>query len=250
MSNAGSYARILLGLSLLSVTVMSRGQTASGSKCPPVKPKNAEEALRIEQSSNKNGCWVRDSTTGQLVFVSSKAPDQNHTPLVKQQSAPTVKPSCQTSSGGAGSGITGTWLWEERCTSGCTPATPTDYVGAETLTITPLGPMLFQVGFGSYPGANECMVPVRLTQITPSNSSATFVRATGAAPAQQYCGTPPTIEVETRGATLYVRMHRTDVWEGTACRTSLPPGVWIPHNPFDPSKGMWLEGGRQLNGPF
>jgi hypothetical protein len=42
-------------------------QTGSNA-CPPVAPKNAQEALMMEQSSNKEGCWQRDSS-GKLVFV-------------------------------------------------------------------------------------------------------------------------------------------------------------------------------------
>jgi hypothetical protein len=43
-------------------------QTTSNA-CPPVKAKNAQEALTMEGASNKEGCWVRDPNTGQLVFV-------------------------------------------------------------------------------------------------------------------------------------------------------------------------------------
>jgi len=52
-----------VSLALFVVPFVAQAQTASGAKCPPVKPKNAEEALRIEESSNKVGCWVRDKST-------------------------------------------------------------------------------------------------------------------------------------------------------------------------------------------
>jgi hypothetical protein len=234
-------------LVLLTLAPALRAQKASGSKCPPVKPKNAEEALRIEESSNKNGCWVRDRT-GQLVFVSSKAPDQGYVPLTK---APTLtgKPSCQSSGGAPGSGITGTWLLDQKCVANCPEPRPGyDMDAVQTVTITPQGPKLYQITFGSYPGADECMIPLRLTQTTPITSLA-YVKASGTARYDQACATA-TVEVETRGANLFVRVHRADTWEGMACRTSAPPGVWLP-NPYPPYQGgTWLRSGQDLNGPF
>lgn len=247
MTILNRFQMFALSLVLFTLAPASWAQKAPGSKCPPVKPKNAEEALRIEESSNKNGCWVRDST-GQLVFVSSKAPDQSYVPLTKAP-APTAKPSCQSSGGAPGSRITGTWLLDQKCVANCPQSRQgQDMDALQTITITPQGPKLFQITFGSYPGADECMIPLRLVQTTPTTLSA-YVKASGTARYDQACATA-TVEVETRGANLFVRVRRADTWEGMACRTSAPPGVWLP-NPYPPYQGgTWLQAGQDLNGPF
>ncbi len=58
------------------------GQSASTSgNCPPVKAKNKQEALMMEAASHKQGCWVRNPKTGQLVLMSNLSPDKNYKPL-------------------------------------------------------------------------------------------------------------------------------------------------------------------------
>jgi hypothetical protein len=67
----------------LSFGLFVSAQSAS-TNCPPVTPRNPAEALQMEQSSNKTGCWVRqkksDGSDGNLVFVSKLRPDQNFKP--------------------------------------------------------------------------------------------------------------------------------------------------------------------------
>jgi hypothetical protein len=68
---------ITLTIVVLSFLVPScvEGQQASV-KCAPVTPRSGQEALQMEQSSNKDGCWVRqkhqDGSDGPIVFVANK----------------------------------------------------------------------------------------------------------------------------------------------------------------------------------
>jgi hypothetical protein len=106
-------------LSLLSVTIvlvvvipiqLSLAQTAP-KKCAPVTPKNPQEALMLEQSTNKNGCYVRDSK-GTLVFVSSRAPDENYIPTIDIPQVGSCKPALGSPSRAA-LGLAGTWKFAE-----------------------------------------------------------------------------------------------------------------------------------------
>src|SRR5882672_11718318 len=65
--------------------VLAQAQTSSAQakSCPQVTAKNPQEALMMEQASNKQGCWARDKKTGQLVFLSNLPPNQNYKPLAK-----------------------------------------------------------------------------------------------------------------------------------------------------------------------
>ena len=58
-------------------------QTGNGQRCPLVTARNPEEAVMMEAAAGKVGCWVRESGTGQLVFVGPTAPIQNHPPYFK-----------------------------------------------------------------------------------------------------------------------------------------------------------------------
>lgn len=55
----------------------SLGQAQPVSKgCPaPPKARNADEALKMEQSSNHPGCWVRNPKTGKLEFIGHSPTD-------------------------------------------------------------------------------------------------------------------------------------------------------------------------------
>jgi len=240
MISKGSRTFIVI-LVLFNLFPALWAQTAGGTKCPAVKPKNAQEAVMIEQSSDKHGCWVRDKS-GQLVFVSSAAPDQ-YKRLV-QMPASTTRPTCAALGGApAAPGVMGTWLLDWKCVANCEGVRGTDNgSNSETITIDTAGPKLFQMTFGSYPEANACMVPVQLNPIGQL-SSGSFVTASGSAHVNPDCGTAPSFDVENRGATLFVRMRRIDIWEGTACRTKLGPGAWIPTYP---GKGYWMGGGKVL----
>lgn len=55
-------------------TKATTSQTRAAAKCAPVTPKNVQEALLMEASSNKNGCWER-SANGKLIFISKETPD-------------------------------------------------------------------------------------------------------------------------------------------------------------------------------
>jgi hypothetical protein len=80
-----------LVLACLAMVVLAGGASAQTStqptskpvskKCPPVTPKNDQEKLMIEQSSIHPGCWVRNKNTGQLEFISDKAPNTYKSPL-------------------------------------------------------------------------------------------------------------------------------------------------------------------------
>jgi hypothetical protein len=54
-------------------------------KCPSVISKNAQEALQMEQGSNKNGCWVRlknkDGSDAGLVFQNREGPEKSYKPI-------------------------------------------------------------------------------------------------------------------------------------------------------------------------
>jgi hypothetical protein len=63
-------------------------QTNASKPCPIVKPRNSAEALKMENSSNHNGCWIRQAD-GSLVFLSDKSPDQNYKPAL--DSAPDIE---------------------------------------------------------------------------------------------------------------------------------------------------------------
>jgi hypothetical protein len=80
----------LLACLTLVLTPASVGQTGSGGKtqtCPTVTPKNSAEALKMETSSNHNGCWVRQAD-GSLVFVSSQTPNNSYKPLMDGANSP------------------------------------------------------------------------------------------------------------------------------------------------------------------
>jgi hypothetical protein len=69
----------------------------------------------MEQTNNKQGCWVRDKKTGQIVFVSNRAPDQNYNPILNIPKSSDCKPVLRTGAASAiqgalpGSGLAGTW---------------------------------------------------------------------------------------------------------------------------------------------
>jgi len=77
-----------LGLLLIAVVLVQTANAQGGAKpcASPPKPKTRAEALMMESSSNKNGCWIRqknqDGTDDGLVFVSKEAPDKNYKPLI------------------------------------------------------------------------------------------------------------------------------------------------------------------------
>lgn len=83
-------------------------------KCAPVTPKNPQEAVMMEQTTNKTGCWVRDPNTGQLVFISSLPPDKNYNPILNVPKTGGCKPvlgnpTTATLNGSTGMGLAGTW---------------------------------------------------------------------------------------------------------------------------------------------
>jgi hypothetical protein len=66
-------------------TIWANSQNLSAAKCVPVTAKNPQEALMMEASSNKNGCWVREKNldgSDHLVFVSGTTPDKNYKPMI------------------------------------------------------------------------------------------------------------------------------------------------------------------------
>src|ERR1019366_7163535 len=89
-------------------------QTAA-KKCAPITPKNPQEAVMMEQTGNKQGCWVRDKKTGQLVFVSSLAPNQNYNAILNIPKSSGCKPVLRSGSGSAiagalpGGTLAGAW---------------------------------------------------------------------------------------------------------------------------------------------
>ena len=58
----------------------------AGVPCPLVIARTPQEALQIEQSSNKKGCWARDKN-GHLVFLSTGSP-KDYKPLVEGDPRP------------------------------------------------------------------------------------------------------------------------------------------------------------------
>lgn len=108
--------RILaVSLALFTLDLVVWAQTTSGAKCPPVTPKNPQEAVMMVQTSNKQGCWVRDKKTSQLVFLSNLAPAQNYNPILNIPKSSGCKPLLRTGPASAiqsalpGSGLAGTW---------------------------------------------------------------------------------------------------------------------------------------------
>ena len=73
--NTSAFSRMFVNVCVILCAVA--GSSVAQTKCPPVTARNAQEALRIEQTDNKNGCWVRDASD-QLVFVSDLAPNRNY----------------------------------------------------------------------------------------------------------------------------------------------------------------------------
>jgi hypothetical protein len=81
--------------------------------CKPVTPKNSVEALMMEQSTTKVGCWLReknrDGTDGRLVFVSPLSPDKGK-PVLNGASEADAAPPPIKPLGLQVSNPAGTWL--------------------------------------------------------------------------------------------------------------------------------------------
>jgi hypothetical protein len=67
-----------------SCALWAQSQKVVG-ECPPVIPTNSQEALLMEQSTNKNGCWERqkktDGSDAGLIFRSREEPGKNYKPI-------------------------------------------------------------------------------------------------------------------------------------------------------------------------
>ncbi len=61
-------------------TPSPKGQAAQGAagNCPPFSPRNAQDALQVEESSHKDVCWAYNGRT--LVATSSQSPDKANKP--------------------------------------------------------------------------------------------------------------------------------------------------------------------------
>jgi hypothetical protein len=85
MHTAASLS-VLLCMAGLGLDGQTKGQPKSQTKptasCPPVQPRNAQEALMMEGASHKQGCWERNKATGQLVFRSDVSPSRNYKALL------------------------------------------------------------------------------------------------------------------------------------------------------------------------
>lgn len=72
-------------------------QQGTAGHCAPVTARNPQEALMMEGTSHRSGCWTR-TASGQLVFVSNDAPDKAYKPLI----APVPSSGCVPRLRGAG----------------------------------------------------------------------------------------------------------------------------------------------------
>jgi hypothetical protein len=70
----------IVAIHLLLFVVPAYSQSTS-KPCPAVTAKNKQEALMMEATTDKKGCWVRNKG-GNLVFVSSASPDSNYKPVL------------------------------------------------------------------------------------------------------------------------------------------------------------------------
>jgi hypothetical protein len=76
-----------------------------------VTPKSPQEAVKIEKTNNKDGCWVRNQD-GQLVFLSNQAPNQNHRPMITDPANALDLPAAKIGKSGSALGaaaVIGTW---------------------------------------------------------------------------------------------------------------------------------------------
>jgi hypothetical protein len=82
----------------------------SGPKpCAPMRPKNRQEVLKMEGTSDKNGCWVRDAK-GNLNFVSNASPQSNYKPLIPTTQEDPGRPKVDPTAGVIGHGeLAGQW---------------------------------------------------------------------------------------------------------------------------------------------
>jgi hypothetical protein len=107
-------------MALTSVSVFAQG---NATQCPKVAPKSPQEVVMMAAGSNKQGCWVRDKHTGQLVFISNLSPNQSYKPLWDPSQAAGCKPVLRTGATPGmsallpGTGLAGTW----KSTSGVWP---------------------------------------------------------------------------------------------------------------------------------
>jgi hypothetical protein len=235
-------------LIFLSATMMISGNsqlgTSAAKKCPPVMPKNRQEALMMESSSNKKGCWARDKDSGQLVFLSDQSPDRNYLPMMEAPQ-PGVKPVCRVrQQGAAPNDFTGTWLVSFKCVHECSPVpgvAPEDQQMLQTVTVHRRLPKVYRVSFGTFPEMDGCEAPLDVMQ--KPNLSYSGTTGTGANPIEEGCH-PRTVELEPRLGSFVVRTRYESgaVWEGVACPTSAPPGAWFPQGSLENGKIVYRSG--------
>ncbi|SRR5579859_4907140 len=244
-----SLKRYLVFILMLAslVAIHPQAKKSSARKCPPVQAKNPEEAVMMESSSNKNGCWARDPASGQLVFLSDLAPDKNYVPMMEQP-PPGTKPVCSARRPGApANDLSGTWLVTVRCVSHCDAhpgASPEELQMLETVTISRRVPRTYRISFGTFPNMDGCETELTLLQKPNLIYSGTSGVGTNELP--EGCH-PRTVEIESRGSSFIVRTRYESggVWEGLACPTSAPPGAWLPQAHLENGKvvysgGNWL----------
>lgn len=61
-------------------TILLVNTSGLAQKCPPITARNQREAVQMEASSNKIGCWQRDGQ-GNLVFTSATSTPNRYKPL-------------------------------------------------------------------------------------------------------------------------------------------------------------------------
>lgn len=121
----GSFALLLCACAWAPVLA---GQTASSSRkplrlttqsCPVVTPRNADEALQMQNASDHSGCWAR-SSDGSLRFLSTLAPDQSFKPIIGDTADAGAAPApIKPTPGRSGtSDPSGTWAIKEGTWSG------------------------------------------------------------------------------------------------------------------------------------